>query len=430
MSSSASSLAPADAASASRASGEPSGAAPRTPADSLGLAALSRLTGDAERLQAVWDQLVTRATADAADSAAYLDLSTLLLAVGNREKGLEVQAAAIADQPLYRRPVAGEPTLRVLTFMTPGDFTANTPLDFLLEGSSVEQINCYIDGPPSPQDMPAHDLAFLAIGESEEAAPLLAKLENALAHWPRPVLNARPQLIAGLTRDGVAERFVDHPRVLCPTVRRISRGAAFDLATGALDIAGLADGLAWPIIVRPVGTHAGHGMQKLSAAAELAAYLSEQEGEAFYLTAFHDYSGADGLFRKLRVVFIQGRPFIAHMAVSEHWMVHYLNADMDQSEAKRAEEAAMMATFDDGFARRHAAAFGDLCAAYPLDYFGIDCAETADGRLLVFEADVAMIVHAMDPEDLFPYKQPAMRKLFDAFVGCLHAAAQAPPPGA
>jgi hypothetical protein len=103
---------------------------------------------------------------------------------------------------------------------------------------------------------------------------------------------------------------------------------------------------------------------------------------------------------------------------------------MDQSEAKRAEEAAMMATFDDGFARRHAAAFGDLCAAYPLDYFGIDCAETADGRLLVFEADVAMIVHAMDPEDLFPYKQPAMRKLFDAFVGCLHAAAQAPPPSA
>jgi hypothetical protein len=34
-----------------------------------------------------------------------------------------------------------------------------------------------------------------------------------------------------------------------------------------------------------------------------------------------------------------------------------------------------------------------------------------------------MIVHAMDPEALFPYKKPAMHKLFGAFVDCLHAAA-------
>ena len=50
-----------------------------------------------------------------------------------------------------------------------------------------------------------------------------------------------------------------------------------------------------------------------------------------------------------------------------------------------------------------------------LDYFGIDCGETADGRLLLFEADVAMIVHSMDPPELFPYKQPQMRKIRDAF---------------
>jgi len=391
--------------------------------DTLGLAALSRLTGDAEKLQATWDALVARATADAADSAAYLDLATLLLAVGNREKGLEVQAAAIADQPLYRRPASGEASLRLLAFMTPGDFTANTPLDFLLEGSGVELISCYIDGPPSPDSMPDHDLAFLAIGESEAAAALLDRLEGAFAAWPTPVLNARPRLIAGLTRDAVAERFAGHPEVLCPKVRRVPHAAISRVAAGEAAIAAVADGIDYPLIIRPVGTHAGHGMEKLRQPAELAAYLAAQPAREFYVTAFHDYSGADGLFRKLRVVFIQGRPFLAHMAVSEHWMVHYLNAHMDQSEAKRAEEAAMMASFDAGFAMRHAGAIRALCEAYPLDYFGIDCAETADGRLLVFEVDVAMIVHAMDPEDLFPYKKPAMRKLFDAFVGCLQDAA-------
>ncbi|MEJ1978546.1 MAG: hypothetical protein WDN49_22960 [Acetobacteraceae bacterium] len=40
-----------------------------------------------------------------------------------------------------------------------------------------------------------------------------------------------------------------------------------------------------------------------------------------------------------------------------------------------------------------------------LDYFSIDCSEDRDGRLLVFEADVAAIIHSMDPPDLYPYRR-------------------------
>ena len=50
-----------------------------------------------------------------------------------------------------------------------------------------------------------------------------------------------------------------------------------------------------------------------------------------------------------------------------------------------------------------------------LDYFAIDCAECPNGSLLLFEADVAMIVHDMDPVDMFPYKKPAMKRLLGAF---------------
>jgi len=109
------------------------------------------------------------------------------------------------------------------------------------------------------------------------------------------------------------------------------------------------------------------------------------------------------------------------MAISDHWMVHYLNAGMAEDIAKRAEEAQMMATFDQGFAVRHAAAFAAVHAAFGLEYFAIDCAEDRQGRLLVFEADTAMIVHDMDPPDLYPYKAPAMRKLFDAFQAMIAA---------
>ena len=43
---------------------------------------------------------------------------------------------------------------------------------------------------------------------------------------------------------------------------------------------------------------------------------------------------------------------------------------------------------------------------------------------MVFEADVAMIVHAMDSAELYPYKKPAMAKLFADFVSALTAMAR------
>ncbi len=86
-----------------------------------------------------------------------------------------------------------------------------------------------------------------------------------------------------------------------------------------------------------------------------------------------------------------------------------------------------MEGFDAGFARRHASAFAALHRRIGLDYFAVDCAETQDGGLLIFEADVAMIVHDLDPPDLYPYKKSQMRKVFDAFEALLRRLAQGPP---
>ncbi len=125
------------------------------------------------------------------------------------------------------------------------------------------------------------------------------------------------------------------------------------------------------------------------------------------------------MFRKFRIAFIDGAPFLCHMAASEHWMVHYLNAGMAEHAERRADEARAMAAFDGGFAVRHAPAFATLCERMALDYFQIDCAEMPDGRLLIFEAAVAGIVHLMDPPDLFAYKPPQMRRVFAAFDAML-----------
>ncbi len=182
---------------------------------------------------------------------------------------------------------------------------------------------------------------------------------------------------------------------------------------------------------RPIGSlHAGQGLDKLCETRRRRCWSICGRGPEpeFYVARFVDYRGADGLFRKYRIVLIDGRPYACHMGVSAHWMIHYLNAGMRESAAKRAEEARFMAEFDRDFARRHARAFEALAKRVGLEYFGIDCGETPEGELLIFEADVAMIVHDMDPVDLFPYKQPQMRKVFDAFRAMLEKAAERPSP--
>ena len=78
-----------------------------------------------------------------------------------------------------------------------------------------------------------------------------------------------------------------------------------------------------------------------------------------------------------------------------------------------------MTGFDAGFGARHAEALGRIGAGFGLDYLVIDCAETSDGRLLVFEVDPGAVVHSMDPEEMFPYKHPAMRRVRQAFRGLL-----------
>lgn len=160
-------------------------------------------------------------------------------------------------------------------------------------------------------------------------------------------------------------------------------------------------------------------MEKITNEEELSRYLDGQSEAEYYIAPFIDYSGPDGKFRKQRIAFIDGKAYASHLAVSDHWMVHYLSAGMAKYADRRAEEAAWMRDFDSDFAARHAVAFDALHRRLGLDYFAIDCAELPDGRLLLFEADVAMIVHSMDSDVTFPYKKQAMSKLFDAFENAL-----------
>ena len=389
-------------------------------APSLGMAAILGRQFEMIDNQPLIGELIGRIDHDPTDATALYDISLIRLAAGFVAEALELQRQAVEVQRDFRIVHGTGQGLKLLAFVTPGDFMANTPVDFLLVASDVELWLHYVDAETADlADLPEHDVALVAVAESPANAPVLARLKDLLADWSGPILNNRPEVIAGLTRDGVAATLADVPSILAPKTVRVARAGLEHVAVGQGDLPSIAEGIDFPAIIRPIGTHAGGGMERIGDRTELAAYLTEQPGEALFLAPFIDYRGADGLYTKHRIVLIDGRPYPSHMALSEHWMVHYLSAGMMENAEKRAVEERWMADFDVDFARRHDAAFAALHAKVGLDYFGIDSAETVDGRLIVFELDVAMVVHDMDSAEIYPYKKPAMRRLFDAFLAML-----------
>lgn len=353
---------------------------------------------------------------------AHLGIFEVAQILRQPELALAHQGAAIALAPVQSTPASEREDYALLVPCAPGPYTANTPVDLLFDSRFVTLHRWYVHPAGEVPPLPPHDAVFVAIGESDEAASRLAavaKLAAAADARPSaarpdalclsgPLLN-RPELIARLGRVPFAETFANarHCRAVATTRLPRDRYAA--------------EGFPTPHIARPVGSHGGHGLERIDDGAQRAAYVAGLAAgvESLYVAPYADYRSADGYFRKYRIVFVGGEPFPFHLAISPNWMVHYYNAPMGEHAWMREEEHAFLARIEDVFHGELAEALRETAALLPLDYVGIDCAIGRDGKLLIFEADNAMIIHTLDDPVLYGYKHryvPRILTALDALV--------------
>jgi hypothetical protein len=396
-----------------------------TAADRIGFAEITTMAFGGTDLRPLRDELLLKVADGTAGAGDGLDLSLITQLLGDKQTGIAIQAEVLAFHQLFRSPCSAEkPKLRVLALAAAIDMGGNTPIEFLLEESGIELLTFYvIPGVGLPSPLPDHDVAIVIASDSDECRDALDIIDRAAARWPQPMLNP-PRLVCNLDRDKLHRLLdgiegLDIPATVCVTSAQLS-----DVAQSGLSLADIAAELQFPVIVRPRGSHAGVGLAKVDDRAAIIRYLAERPEQEFFVSRFVDYANEDGLFRKYRVVFVDGRPYACHMAIADRWDIWYLNAGMSDSAAKRLEEETFMRTFDIGFARRHATALVGMAARIGLDYFTIDCAENKRGELLIFEADNTAVVHNMDSPELFPYKSPQMRKIFEAFAAMLYGRAR------
>ncbi|HEY4438924.1 MAG TPA: hypothetical protein VGN14_00625 [Candidatus Elarobacter sp.] len=368
--------------------------------------AVGRSLASAGRLDEALSVLVEAAAANPADVEAHLAIYEVAQILRRPELALEHQRRAIALAPIHST-FAPREDYALLVPCVPGPFTANTPVDLLFDPDRVTLHRWYVDDPAAAiPPLPRHDAIFVAAGESTAAQPALAMLAALTDRASVPVIN-RPGAIARLGRVDFARTFSRARHCRVARTLRVLR-ATYE-----------AEGFALPHIVRPVDSHGGYGLAKVETDDDRGAFLAATSAQELYVSDFVDYRSADGFFRKYRILFVDGEPWAFHLAISPHWMVHYYNSPMVENQWMRDEERAFLDDIGGVFNGELADALQEASRLLPLEYVGIDCAIDRDGKLLLFEADNALIVHQLDDPALFGYKHahvPRIKAAIDAMV--------------
>jgi tetratricopeptide (TPR) repeat protein len=342
--------------------------------------------------------------------------ATLAQALGRLDRAAE--AAAVRAEWARRQGIVVTrcrndlPQARVL--LLGAAELCNVPSDQLFDRARFETISLNLpsaaqataDPAPGIAALPPVDIVFNAIGDADRGAPYLARAADLCVGLARPLLNP-PERVARTRRDTLPALLRDIPGLAVPRIRRIAHADMLALATAG-------DTSRRPLLVRPTGVHGGDDLVRIETRADLARYAQEVPADEYYVSEFWDYRGSDGLHRKYRLIFVDRKVFPCHVAITSHWLSHYGRADM--ADWMKQEEAAFLADFRATFPEPAADAITEVARRLDLDYAGIDCTLLRDGRVLVFEANAAMLVHLREPREQFAAKHAPVPRIIDAMA--------------
>jgi glutathione synthase/RimK-type ligase-like ATP-grasp enzyme len=250
------------------------------------------------------------------------------------------------------------------------------------------------------------DVVFNMICNADDGAEILPVALDLADRLGRPVIN-HPRLIMNTDRAAIAARLAGIPGCVVPKTVRLS-GSVLAAADGGVE------GFALPVLVRLAGKHGGDDFERFDDWAGVAGFVASRPDEMFYVTEYADYRSADGLYRKYRVIFIDGAVLPYHLAIHDDWKVHHFRTDMANQDWMRREEEDFLADPDRVLGPAQMAALAAIGRATGLDYGGADFGLDREGQIVVFEANASMLVH--DEKDaVFAYKNPYIARIKQAF---------------
>jgi aromatic-L-amino-acid/L-tryptophan decarboxylase len=255
--------------------------------------------------------------------------------------------------------------------------------------------------------LPAHRLVINAIGDAEVSPGPLAAAQAILAHTAAPVINP-PAAVLSTSRSNNAKRLSDLPGVVTPITATLTR-EELSRSNAAVTLA--RHGFRFPLLLRTPGFHTGLHFLRVESFAALPDTLAKLPGEDLVVMQYLDARGPDGKTRKYRVMLIDGQLYPLHCAISSHWKIHYFTAEMADNPAHRAEDQAFLENMPDVLGPLAMNALERIQSILGLDYAGIDFGMSAQGEVLLFEANATMVVNPPEADERWNYRRPAYERI-------------------
>lgn len=336
---------------------------------------------------------------------AHQGLGNLLAELGEEDAAARHQRLGHWHHRATELPYRGEAepvSVLLLTSGRRGDVPIRHLLDDKIFRTFVVLPNVY--DPEGP--LPEHQVVFNAIGDADLCKQALDRAVTLMDRTFAPVINS-PAAVLGTGRATNARRLGLIPGVIAPRIANFSRES---LTAECLT----RRGFGFPLLLRAPGFHNGRHFLRVEGADQVASALAELPGDELTAIQFLDARGADGCYRKYRVMMIGGWLYPLHLAISANWKIHYVTADMADNAAHRAEEAEFLADMRGVLGSRAVAALGEIQDVLGLDYAGIDFGVNARGDVLLFEANATMTVLPPDRDRRWDYRREAVQRVEDA----------------
>ncbi len=227
---------------------------------------------------------------------------------------------------------------------------------------------------------------FNLVGDADSSSNMLLKIQHiANELQPRRFFN-QPSHVFRSSRGRLPKTLGDIPGCVVPRVE-IANPKTFAELQAVCERFDR-----WPIIVRARGYHGGENMVLVSDAAQLESIENlSWLYRGIFLIEFFDFKNADGLYQKIRVVMVDGIPYLRHCIISDKWAIHTGSRAelMDQDIELCYREEKFLAQFCEAGLKQYGQIFREIHRRMGLDVFGIDFA-LVNGQMVLFEANPCM----------------------------------------
>ncbi len=224
---------------------------------------------------------------------------------------------------------------------------------------------------------------FNEISDADSNALALNKAENFLSnitesHPEIPFFNI-PSNIKKTSRDNISKLLQNIDKLQTPKTIKIQPTTPMMVHSAIAQ-----ENLSYPVIFRKAGDHGGKSTLLINDKDEQF-YSFALDGRDYYLTQFVDYQ-EEGIYKKTRLVIVDGEIYYRGTMLSKEWMVHAKNELYDIQ--------LIQNSFNDFKDNQHSKIkpiIDKIHTILNLEYFGIDCyINSLDNSILIFEINASM----------------------------------------